>query len=219
MQNNWLSEAEEIIGYTFINKSLLIRAFTHSSYANEHKNFPDYERLEFIGDAVLGFVMSVYLYNYFPNMNEGELTKKRAGIVGEATLSKVVENLGLHRFLLVGAGNLNDKISQSFSVKCDLFEAITGAILLDCDMDITNAKKFVVSKLANLTDMVVIDYKSKLLEELTKKNLKYFFYLTEQEKGFKAVLIIEGQQICEGFGVTKKAAEKQACQNYFSIVR
>lgn len=218
MQSNWIAEAEQIIGYTFINKSLLIRAFTHSSYANEHKNFPDYERLEFLGDAVLGFVMSVYLYNYFPNMNEGELTKKRAGIVGETTLSKVIESLGLHRFLLVGAGNLNDKISQSSSVKCDLFEAITGAILLDCDMDITNAKKFVISKLANLIDMVIIDYKSKLLEELTKKNLKYSFDLTQQENGFKAVLIIEGKEICQGSGVTKKAAEKQACQNYFSII-
>jgi ribonuclease-3 len=215
LQNNWIEEAEKIIGYTFKNKSLIIRAFTHSSYANEHKNFPDYERLEFLGDAALGFIMSVYLYNYFPNMNEGELTKKRAGIVGEAALSKVVASLQINRFLLVGAGNLNDNITHSCSVKCDLFEAITGAILLDCNMDITEAKNFVISKLENLINIDIIDYKSKLLEELTQKNLKCAFVVTEENQGFKAVLEIEGKEICQGLGKTKKAAEKLASKNYF----
>jgi ribonuclease-3 len=219
LQSNWIEEAEKIMGYTFKNKSLIIRAFTHSSYANEHKNFPDYERLEFLGDAVLGFIMSVYLYNYFPNMNEGELTKKRAGIVGEIALSKVIENLQLNRFLRVGAGNLNDNITNSRAVKCDLFEAITGAILLDCDMDITEAKNFVLSNLEKLINIDIIDYKSKLLEELIKKNVQYSFIITEENQMFRAVLEIDGEKVCEGSGKTKKAAEKLASKNYFTCAK
>ena len=214
MQNNWIPQAEKIIGYTFKNKSLLIRAFTHSSYSNEHKNFDDYERLEFLGDAALEFIISVYLYNYFPNMNEGELTKKRAGIVGESALSKVIEDLKLNKFLLVGAGNINDNITNSSSVKCDLFEAITGAILLDCNMDITCARKFVIEKLSPLIDIDIVDYKSKLLEKLAKKNVEYEFIVTSLEFGFNAVLKIQGKPVSQGFGRTKKAAEKQASKNY-----
>lgn len=217
MRSNWIEEAEQIIGYTFNSKSLLVRAFTHSSYANEHINFPDYEKLEFLGDAVLGFVMSVYLYNYFPNMNEGDLTKKRAGIVGEATLSKIVERLGLNRFILVGAGNRNDNICNSTSVRCDLFESIIGAILLDNEMDITAAKKFIIDKLGACVDIDIIDYKSKLLEELAQNNQKYEFLIEEFEKGFKAVLYIDNLEICQGLGNTKKAAEKQVSKVYFSL--
>lgn len=215
MLNNWIEEAEKIIGYTFKNKSLLIRAFTHSSYSNEHKNFPDYERLEFLGDSALNFIMSVYLYNYFPNMTEGQLTKKRAGIVGEEALSQVMEDMNLARFLMVGAGDVNDKSRNSSAVKCDLFESITGAILLDNDMDIACAKKFILDKLSHLVNVDIIDYKSKLLEELARKNLKHSFEVVPAENGFAATLYIEGKSVSQGSGSTKKAAEKQASKRYF----
>jgi ribonuclease-3 len=220
--DNWIESVESKIGYTFNNKALLKQAFTHSSYTNEHRNFGSYERLEFIGDALLGYIIGVYLYNIYPNMDEGELSKKRAGLVNADTLAKVIDNLSIMEYLLVGSGASNDSLTDSVRVKCNIFESIIGAILLDSEMDITIAKKFILANLENKVNIVGIDYKSKILEDCAKKNKKAEFILLSDgnnEPYFKIALLIDGKQVCEGEGKSKKIAEKQASKIYYLMIR
>ena len=131
---------EKIIGYKFQNRKLLNTAFVHSSYANEHKVECN-ERLEYLGDAVLEFIITDKLYSLF-NLGEGQLTKYRASLVNEDTLSFIVSELNLDSFLLKGKGEKKNGI-DSKAIKCDLFEAIVGAIYLDSGIEF--AKQFVLN--------------------------------------------------------------------------
>ena len=135
-----LLEVENIIGYIFNDKNLLSRAFTHSSYANENKNSEDYERLEFLGDAILEYLVSLYLFETYPSKNEGSLSKMRANLVSAETLSAIIDDLGLINYVKVGSGNASENILKSEDVKCDIFEAIVGAIHLDSNKNIDVVK-------------------------------------------------------------------------------
>ena len=144
--NNYidLAEVEKIIGYSFNNKELLLRALTHSSFTNEHINQQNYERLEFLGDATLGYVIALYLYETYPNYNEGQLTKMRAGVVDRKTIAEIVNYLNIMSYVRAGSGNTAKDLSSSVKVKCDIFEAIIGAILIDNNNDIEKAKKVIL---------------------------------------------------------------------------
>lgn len=215
MQSDFIADIEKIIGYSFREKQYLIQAFTHSSYSNENKNFPDYERLEFLGDAALNFIITEYLYKYYPNMSEGELTKKRAGLVSETTLAEIIDKLSLNDYILAGAGNTKDQINHSNSVKCDLFESITGAILLDSNMDMEIVKKFVLNNLENKIADDVIDFKSKFLERCAQNKMNSEFITKSlNPEGFETILYINGKESARGQGKNKKSAEKQASKNY-----
>ena len=129
--NHNIDELEKRIGYKFKNPELLLNALTHSSYANENRGrISDNERLEFLGDAVLGLVIADYLYRLFEEHKEGDLTKIRASIVSEEPLSLIARDIGLGQFLLLGKGEANTGGRDRDSVLADAVEAVIGAVYL-----------------------------------------------------------------------------------------
>jgi len=205
-------DIEKIIGYTFKDKNLLKTAFTHSSYANEHK-CKSYERLEFFGDSVLGFIVTKKLYSDF-KLSEGELSKFRQKLVSEQPLSFVIEELGLDAFILKGKGESKNKF-DSKSIKADLFESITGAICLDSN--VVEAERFVLNNLSSVfesytNNLDFEDSKTKLQEKLVGCKIVYVTKKIDH-KGFfeyECSLKINGIISGKGRGHNKKTAEMQA---------
>jgi len=206
------SKVESIIGYKFKDKSLLKTAFTHSSYANEHKCKSN-ERLEFFGDSVLGFVVTKKLYNEF-KLSEGELSKFRQKLVSEQPLSFIIEELGLDAFILKGKGESRNKF-DSKSMKADLFEAIVGAIC--SDSDIKNAEIFILKNLESVFKTYVgnfdfEDSKTKLQEKFVGSKIVYNTRKIDHKGYFeyKSTLKINGVVVGTGEGHNKKTAEMNA---------
>lgn len=175
-------EIEEKIGYTFRNGALLERAFTHSS---AHRSSGDYQNLEFLGDSVLGFIVSRRLYKLYPGADEGRLTKMRACIVSEKPLARAVTALGISHNLITGESERKTRIAEHDSIKCDLFEAVTAAIYLDGGLKA--AEKFVLRELADdiadaKTAVGRADAKSRLNEYAMRKGLK-ITYAEEAREG------------------------------------
>ena len=144
MRNGYtLQELESRIGYTFNNIALLKQAMTHSSYANEQKinKYQNYERLEFLGDAVLELISSEFLFNEYPSVPEGQLTKMRASMVCEPSLAFCAKDLELGEFLLLGKGEESTGGRNRDSITSDAMEAVIGAIFLDGGMEY--AKEFI----------------------------------------------------------------------------
>jgi len=216
-----LADFEERIGYTFKNKDLLVRAFTHSSYANEKnkENGPSNERLEFLGDAVLETVISEYLYKNFPDMPEGELTGLRASVVCEGVLVKKARELCIGECLFFGRGEERTGGRHKDSILADAFEAVAGAVFVDGGY--IKAKKFLT---AFLVDEINIkrgvyktgDHKSYLQEVLQKNGAPHVKYQIVGEAGpdhdkvFTARAVYKDCVIGEGTGRTKKEAEQRA---------
>lgn len=220
MESNQIIEIEKIIGYTFNDKQLLMRAFTHSSYVNENQRFVDYERLEFVGDAVLGCIVAIYLYNTYPSNSEGELTKLRSSMVSADALGKVIETLDVLKYVKVGAGT---PVSDAKNIKSDLFEAIVGAIVIDNNYDFAPAKAFVLKYLSEIADTTTIDYKSKILEYCAKNSLVAKFTVQNKEvennkTNFLINLTIDGKFVSSGEGANKKTAEKEASKVFYTQI-
>lgn len=210
---------EEKIGYHFNNPSLLNHALTHSSYANEMKMSKESnnERLEFLGDAVLELVTSEYVYNRYKELSEGDLTKIRASIVCEQTLSSCAKDLDIGDFLLLGKGE--DASGGRFreSILSDALEAIIGAIYLDGGF--TNAKEFVRKNILEQAEHKELFFDSKtILQEIiqnenNKQKIRYKLISEEgpdHNKSFTIALYVGNQQFGCGVGRTKKAAEQEA---------
>lgn len=123
-------EAEERIGYAFTDKALLNQALTHPSFGGDYK-VPHYQRLEFLGDAVLEMYVSERLYKLYPDLTEGKLTRMRADLVCEESLSRALSGMGLEGFIRLSVGEMRTGGQQKPSIRCDVFEAILGAIYLD----------------------------------------------------------------------------------------
>lgn len=220
MGNNDIVEIEHIIGYTFRNKELLLRAFTHSSYANEHRNVTSYERLEFLGDAALGYITALDLYQTYPSYKEGQLSKIRAGTVDRNTIAGVVDEMDIVKFIKTGSGNAQDNIRTSVKAKCDLFEAIVGAIALDNDGKLDEATDFLKRFLFSHINLRSKDYKSRLYELCSRENKEISFVVTgktlnDNKPLFTVELHIDGEKICVGTGCNIKSAEQNASQIYF----
>ena len=217
-----IERIEKTLGYFIKNKELLIRAFTHSSYANEHNNEESYERLEFLGDATLNYLIGLYLYDTFPSFTEGKLTKMRAGTVDKETVAKVVDELGLLSYLRIGKGSEGLITGQSVKVKCDLFEAILGAIVIDNNEDLSIAKKLVEKFLHNKISLNNTDYKSKVLEHCARNAQKASFVLLKEgtigPDRFEIALLIDNQEVSRGLGENKKSAERRAAELYFKTL-
>ena len=190
------------VGYEFKDKNLLKRALTHSS-----KSAQNYERLEFLGDSILDFVVGDYLFMN-SDKSEGELTVLRAHFVSENNLCKVFDQLEIEREIILGK---SWKGALSKAVKCDIVEAIIAAIYIDGGM--VEARKFIVEKLALETFESVKDdnYKSKL-QELIQANFKCkMTYITEKDgEGFTSTFLMDEDKITSGYGLDKISAE-QAC--------
>lgn len=220
-----IKQLEEKIGYTFKNKKFILTAITHKSYAFEKnkEGLDEYnERIEFLGDAVLEHSISLILYNYSPRIKEGDMSKKRAQIVCEDTLSSVIREHGIEKYLRLGrcetkSGGIGKKAMQA-----DMFEAILGAIYLDAGFDVANEiclrlLDSSISKAINDTAKN-IDYKTILQESVQAKGNAKIEYRTVREEGlahdkiFYVEVYINGVKQGEGNGKTKKAAEKESAR-------
>ena len=213
-----LSLLEKRIGYTFATKELLVQALTHSSYANERRinKVNNYERLEFLGDAVLELVSSEFLFEKHPQLPEGDLTKMRASMVCEPALAFCARDIRLEEFILLGKGEESTGGRQRDSITSDVMEAVIGAIYLDGGMTPARAyiDRFILSDLEH--KRLFYDSKSNLQEVVQgklKKDLEYELLDVqgpEHNQTFR-VQVRMGQEILgTGEGHTKKAAEQQA---------
>ena len=214
-----IKDLEAAIGYRFSNITLLQNALTHSSYANErwHDSLKSNERLEFLGDSILGMVVADYLYKNFPDRLEGELTRMRADMVCETSLAAVAAKLDLGRHLLLGHGEEQGSGRSRASTLADAVESIIAACYLDGGMKAAEnlIHKFIlcnvpVGKLHNA------DYKTMLQELVQQKKNQVLSYALVGESGpdhdkeFFVEVSLNGQVIGKGSGSSKKRAEQSA---------
>lgn len=213
-----LDRLEEKINYTFQNKRLLRQAMTHSSFTNEQKmnHYEHYERVEFLGDAVLELVSSEFLYFENPDMSEGNLTKTRASAVCEQALAITGRELELGKYMLFGRGEEATGGRERESIIADAVEALIGAVYLDGGME--PAKKLIYTFVLNDLEhkKLFYDAKSILQEIIQEKKAGELSYVLLKEEGpehnkqFYVAAMFQNEQIGTGVGRTKKNAEQQA---------
>lgn len=213
-----LSALEKTIGYRFENRELLKQALTHSSYANERRinKTENYERLEFLGDAVLELVSSEFLFHRQPRLPEGKMTKLRASMVCESALAFCARDIRLEEYILLGKGEECTGGRKRDSITSDVMEAVIGAIYLDGGMVPAKAyiDRFVLSDLEH--KKLFYDSKSNLQEVVQgklKKDLEYELldvYGPEHDQIFRVQVRMGEEVLGTGEGHTKKAAEQQA---------
>ncbi len=216
-----IKELEAAIGYRFNNISLLQNALTHSSYANErwHNSLMSNERLEFLGDSVLGMVVAEFLYRNFPDRPEGELTRMRADMVCEQTLAAVANRIGLGQHLLLGNGEEQGGGRGRNSILADAVESVIAASFLDGGMEAARAfiSRFILVEVP-VTKLHNADYKTALQELIQqKKNQVLTYTLTGQsgpdhDKRFDVEVSLNGTVIGTGSGSSKKRAEQDAAR-------
>ena len=216
-----IKDLEAAIGYRFKNISLLQNALAHSSYANErwHDSLKSNERLEFLGDSILGMVTAEYLYRNFPDRPEGDLTRMRADMVCERALAVVADRIDLGRHLLLGNGEEAGGGRHRDSILADAVESVIAACFLDGGME--SARQFIntfvltevpVKKLRNA------DYKTALQELVQQKKNQILSYAMVGESGpdhdkqFRVEVSLNGRVVGEGIGSSKKRAEQAAAK-------
>ena len=225
--NEIVSALEERISYHFNDSSLLISALTHPSYMNERKlnKWEHYQRLEYLGDAVLELTMSEYLYFEHPELPEGELSKMRAAMVCEPALAFCANKLSLGELILLGKGECMTGGRQRDSILSDVFEAIIGAIYLDGGFEAAkkHINRFVMDGIGERT--LFIDSKSILQEEIQKSPGSTIRYELVSESGpehnkeFTVALYINDEKKVEAVGHNKKNAEQKAAYEYLKALR
>lgn len=217
-----MDRLEEKLGYKFNNRELLRTALTHSSYANEKHsgNTQSYERLEFLGDSILGLVTAEFLYAHEPQLPEGRMTRLRAELVCEASLHKTALKLDIGRCMRLGRGEEHTGGRQRPSILADMVEAIIAAMYLDCGME--QSRKFILENIlkdAEISDTHrSADYKTELQELVQRKSNQHISYELTGESGpdhnktFTFTVSINGEVSGEGSGRTKKEAEQMAAK-------
>ncbi|MCM3003804.1 ribonuclease III [Priestia koreensis] len=215
-------EFQEMIGFHFDNESLLIQAFTHSSYVNEHRRRPheDNERLEFLGDAVLELTVSQFLFKKYPMMSEGELTKLRAAIVCEPSLVTFANELSFGHLVLLGKGEEMTGGRTRPALLADVFESFIGALYLDRGIEAVMQflDRIVFPKIHDGAFSHVMDFKSQLQELIQRDGHGQLEYKVLQEKGpahnreFMSRVSLNGEELGVGVGRSKKEAEQKAAQ-------
>ncbi|MBS7303829.1 MAG: ribonuclease III [Lachnospiraceae bacterium] len=220
-------QLEEKIGYCYKNKELLKQALTHSSFANEQKinKSEDYERLEFLGDAVLELVSSDFLFHANPQMPEGKLTRLRASMVCEPALAYCARDLKLHEYIRLGKGEEMTGGRHRDSIISDVMEALIGSLYLDGGFKVAHdfIYKFVLS---DLEDKILFYDAKTVLQEMVQESpqgsLTYKLIKEEgpdHDKSFQVEAYVNGEAISRGAGRTKKAAEQQAAYNAILLLR
>ena len=214
---------QEELNIYFRNKSLLYQAFTHSSYVNEHRRklFTDNERLEFLGDAVLELSVSKYLFERYPHMSEGELTKLRASIVCEPSLVIFANELNFGKYVLLGKGEELTGGRERPALLADVFESFIGALYLDQGLEVVVEflERIVFPKVEVGAFSHVMDFKSQLQEMVQQSNNGTLHYEIVDEKGpahnrtFVSRVLLNDKELGIGRGKSKKEAEQQAAQN------
>lgn len=223
-----LEKVYEVLGHRFQDPGLLVRAFTHTSYANEHPEAGGHnERLEFLGDAVLDLVLSHRLMETHPDSPEGMLSRLRAAAVNESRLSAMAREMGLGEFLLLGRGEERTGGREKDSVLADVYEACVGAIFLDGGFDVaaSTVQSHFANLLGSLTPDVDKDYKTRL-QELTQSMFHTIpVYTLVSEKGpdhaktFAVELTVDGTVRGVGKGKSKKEAEQRAARQAWEALR
>ncbi|WP_455043614.1 ribonuclease III [Granulicatella adiacens] len=213
---------KEKFNISFKNEALLMEAMTHSSYANEHKEMKGIynERIEFLGDAVLELTISDWLFRQFPHFQEGQLTKLRAQIVCEDSLSLLAKECSLNKYLLLGKGETLSGGREKPAILCDVFEAFIGALYLD--KGVNEVQRFlnlvVIPKIKNGRYELITDFKTELQEYLQQNGTVHIRYELVKEEGpshdkiFTVQLIVDGKKYKTASGKTKKAAEQMAAK-------
>ena len=212
---------EQKINYEFKNKEYILEALTHSSYSNENKNYPFNERLEFLGDSVLSIVISDYLFKKETKLPEGELTKIRANIVCEESLSEVSKNIHLGKYMLLGKGEEATGGRERISILADALEAVIAAIYLDGG--IKCAREFILTNMEKIINdsikgKIFRDYKTCLQEVLQSNGENNIWYKLIEEKGpdhnkrFVMEVGINDTVLGVGEGKSKKDAEQVAAR-------
>ena len=213
---------KEKFDISFKSEALLMEAMTHSSYANEHKEMKGIynERIEFLGDAVLELTISDWLFRQFPHFQEGQLTKLRAQIVCEDSLSLLAKECSLNKYLLLGKGETLSGGREKPAILCDVFEAFIGALYLD--KGVNEVQRFlnlvVIPKIKNGRYELITDFKTELQEYLQQNGPVHIRYELVKEEGpshdkiFTVQLIVDGKKYKTASGKTKKAAEQMAAK-------
>lgn len=215
-----LESLENEIEYQFNNKELLKTALTHTSYAFEN-HVESNEKLEFLGDSILEFISSKYLYSHYQNLKEGEMTKVRATVVCEESLYKVACKHNFGDFLALGKSESSNQANLSKAILADSVEAIIAAIYLDSSLE--NAERFIIHNLEDSIEIAskhvgVKDYKTVLQEKLQIHGNVHIQYSIVKETGpdhnkqFESKVECNGKLLGKGIGKTKKASEMMAAK-------
>ena len=216
-----IKDLEEAIGYKFHNIALLQNALTHSSYANErwHNSLMSNERLEFLGDSILGMVVAEFLYRNFPDRPEGELTRMRADMVCEQTLAAVANRIGLGEHLLLGHGEEQGGGRSRNSILADAVESVIAASFLDGGMEAARQliQQFILVEVP-VTKLHNVDYKTALQELVQQKKNQVLSYTLVGESGpdhdkrFDVEVKLNGKVVGIGSGSSKKRAEQMSAR-------
>ncbi len=220
---DYLNEFEDIIGYSFTNRELLITALTHSSFVNENRakdpTLEDNERFEFFGDAIIEFYISEYLFNKYGSFPEGDMTKLRASMVCEQSLAECAKQIRLGEFMRMGKGEALSGGRERASITSDAFEALVAAIHLDSGDDVAVSKfiaEHLIKGLENKT--LFFDAKTRLQEIAQQKGSNSLRYELISESGpshnktFEIAAILNDQEVGRGKGHSKKAAQQAAAE-------
>lgn len=210
-----------------LDESFLRLALTHRSFANEHGHLPNNERLEFLGDAVLGLSIAARLYEKYPTRPESDISKMRASIVSRFGLADIAREMGLGDFILLGKGEANSNGRDKDSILADTTEALFGAIYLQHGFE--TARRVILALFAEKVDAAVstrnhMDWKTSLQELCAERKLPTPEYSAtstgpEHNQVFTAQVHVDGQLLGEGVGPNKKQAEQQAAEKATLIIR
>lgn len=213
------------LGYSFSDPQLLRHALTHSSFAAETEGADDNERLEFLGDAVLGLAVTTKLYRDYPELPEGMMAKVRAAVVNEKSLAVVARRLDLGSHLLIGRGEENSGGRKKESILSDALEAVLGAIYLDSSYLVT--AEIVMQLFGDATEAQAsnpggTDFKTRLQELLAQRGIRPRYEATstgpDHARKYTVALFVEGEQLSEGSGKSKKIAEQNAAEMALQIL-
>ena len=222
-----LSKLEKNIGYTFKNKELLKKALTHTSYAYENK-VESNEKLEFLGDSILEFISSKYLYMNYPKLKEGEMTKVRAEVVCEASLHQVAQRHNFSDFLYTGKSEYACHGNNKPAILADSVEAVIAAIYFDGGIE--QAEKFIIYNLKEAIEkstrnVGMKDHKTVLQEKLQQNGdvtIRYTVIDTsgpDHDKTFFVKVECNGKKLATGKGKTKKSAEMNAAEKALEVLK
>ena len=219
-----MKQLEELLDYRFRDPALLTLALTHSSFGNEQGDHRDNERLEFLGDSVLGFITAEYLFQTFGTLPEGELTKHRANAVCEKTLAEYARQIRLGDYLRLGKGEQRTGGARRPSILSDAFESVIAAIYLDGGME--EARRFVLRFVcaAEAETPGVTDYKTLLQEVIQKNPDEHLSYVLAAERGpdhdktFTVEVYLNSNCIGTGEGHSKKKAEQAAAREALALM-
>ncbi len=222
------SEFEKLTNIVFKNKDLLQQAFIHRSYINEStgSNLSHNERLEFLGDAVLELIITDYLYNKYPDRDEGELTAYRSALVNAVIIGEVAQELGMNEYLLLSKGEAKDIGKARSYILANTYEAYVGAVYIDQGYDV--AKGFIARTLFGKIDIIVAKKLWRDAKSLVQEKAQEYFNVTpsykviheagpDHDKHFTIGVFFGEEQIAQGKGKSKQEAEQAAARAALEI--